>query len=131
VLQLQRRTLSKQSHTTSWHDLRMHGLLQQGLVHVCMPLTLVAFPTCLLFAACPTDPRQYKHIPEQHQLLHVVSEYLSDMNATSKKPQQLVLFQFALEHIVRISRIISTPGELCVGLRGGRVRFGVWGLPPL
>jgi hypothetical protein len=57
------------------------------------------------------EPKLYNHVKDEHQLLQVVGEYLGDMNATSKKPQPLVLFQFALEHVVRISRIISTPGK--------------------
>jgi hypothetical protein len=43
-------------------------------------------------------------------MLHVVGEYLADMNAGSKKPQHLVLFQFALEHVARISAVVSQPG---------------------
>jgi dynein heavy chain len=43
-------------------------------------------------------------------MLSVVGEYLSDMNAGSKKPQNLVLFQFALEHVARISAVVSQPG---------------------
>jgi dynein heavy chain len=52
----------------------------------------------------------YKDITDQDKMLHVVGEYLADMNAGSKKPQNLVLFQFALEHVARISRIITSPG---------------------
>lgn len=47
---------------------------------------------------------------ELSKMLHVVGEYLSDMNAGSKKPQNLVLFQFALEHVARISAVVSQPG---------------------
>lgn len=49
---------------------------------------------------------------DQSKMLSVVGEYLSDMNAGSKKPQNLVLFQFALEHVARISGVISQPGAL-------------------
>ncbi|KAF6266164.1 dynein heavy chain 9 [Scenedesmus sp. NREL 46B-D3] len=66
------------------------------------------------------DAKVYKDITDQDKMLHVVGEYLADMNAGSKKPQNLVLFQFALEHVARISRIITSPGgnALLVGLGG-------------
>ena len=43
----------------------------------------------------------------------MVNEYLSDYNAASKNPMQLVLFLFALEHVSRICRIITSPGGHC------------------
>ena len=46
-------------------------------------------------------------------MLTVVNEYLSDYNAASKNPMQLVLFLFALEHVSRICRIITSPGGRC------------------
>ncbi|WIA36351.1 hypothetical protein OEZ86_007670 [Tetradesmus obliquus] len=66
------------------------------------------------------DVKVYKDITDQDKMLHVVGENLADMNAGSKKPQNLVLFQFALEHVARISRIITSPGgnALLVGLGG-------------
>ena len=59
-------------------------------------------------------------ISDKTQLVQVCTEYLSDFNATSKKPMNLVLFSFALEHIVRICRVIKLPGgnALLVGLGG-------------
>lgn len=50
----------------------------------------------------------------------MAQEYLSDYNATSKAPMDLALFSFALEHIVRICRVITLPGgnALLVGLGG-------------
>lgn len=64
--------------------------------------------TCVRIA----DPRVYSDVSDQNKMLDVVGEYLADMNATSKKPQQLVLFQFALEHVAHIARIITSPGIL-------------------
>jgi dynein heavy chain, axonemal len=53
-------------------------------------------------------------------LINVCKEYLSNLNSTSKKPMNLVLFSFALEHVARICRIITLPGgnALLVGLGG-------------
>jgi hypothetical protein len=48
---------------------------------------------------------------DQSKMLHVVGEYLADMNAGNKKPHHLVLFQFALEHVARISAVVSQPGK--------------------
>lgn len=50
-------------------------------------------------------------------MLTVVNEYLSDYNAASKNPMQLVLFLFALEHVSRICRIITSPGGRCSASR--------------
>eukprot|EP00892_Ulva_mutabilis_P009854 jgi/Ulvmu1/7240/UM035_0027.1 len=66
------------------------------------------------------DPKLYRHVPDKEKLLQVAQEYLSDYNATSKAPMDLALFSFALEHIVRICRVITLPGgnTLLVGLGG-------------
>jgi hypothetical protein len=74
----------------------------------------------VLASAC-ADTKVYKDITDQDKMLHVVGEYLADMNAGSKKPQNLVLFQFALEHVARISRIITSPGaqSACNRLQAG------------
>jgi dynein heavy chain, axonemal len=52
----------------------------------------------------------YRAITDEGAMLATVSEALADMNTTSRQPQQLVLFRFALEHVARISRIITSPG---------------------
>ena len=58
------------------------------------------------------EPRVYTQVSDPTKMLGVLKEYLSDYNAISKKPMQLVLFQFALEHVSRICRIITSPGRV-------------------
>lgn len=66
------------------------------------------------------DPKVYTEVKDHAAMARVVAEYLSDFNATSKKPMHLVVFQFALEHVSRIARIITSPGghALLVGMGG-------------
>lgn len=86
-------------------------------IEVCLKHCWLVFTAGL---CCNADTKVYRDITDQEKMLHVVGEYLSDMNAGSKKPQNLVLFQFALEHLARISRVITSPGgnALLVGLGG-------------
>lgn len=66
------------------------------------------------------DPVLYVELRDPEELSQVVSTYLEEYNANSKAPMNLVLFTFALEHVVRISRILRQPGgnALLVGLGG-------------
>lgn len=61
-----------------------------------------------------------RYVADKEELMKVSQEYLADYNATSKTPMDLALFSFALEHIVRICRVITLPGgnALLVGLGG-------------
>ncbi|KAK3261578.1 hypothetical protein CYMTET_29517 [Cymbomonas tetramitiformis] len=66
------------------------------------------------------EPQLYEEILDSEKLLSVVQEYLSDYNAVSKKPMDLVLFLYALEHMCRVCRIIKQAGghALLVGVGG-------------
>lgn len=54
------------------------------------------------------------------QLQNVVDEYLSDYNSVSRKPMNLVMFLYALEHVARICRVLRHPWghALLVGVGG-------------
>ncbi|XP_053695545.1 dynein axonemal heavy chain 3 [Sabethes cyaneus] len=71
--------------------------------------------------------RVYDEVDNWAKLEKNMNFYLSEYNAHSKSPMNLVLFRFAIEHISRISRVLQMPRGhlLLVGLGGAGRRSSV------
>eukprot|EP01135_Chromosphaera_perkinsii_P002036 Nk52_evm83s215 gene=Nk52_evmTU83s215 len=66
------------------------------------------------------DNKLYDEIEDMDNLKSVIEGYLDEYNSQSKKKMNLVMFQFAIEHVSRVCRILLQPGGngLLVGVGG-------------
>ncbi|XP_062929153.1 dynein axonemal heavy chain 3-like [Mobula hypostoma] len=64
--------------------------------------------------------RAYDEITDMAELQNTIERYLDDFNRTSEAPMDLVMFNFVIEHISRVSRILRQPQGhgLLVGIGG-------------
>ena len=64
--------------------------------------------------------RPYEEIKDWDELKQSCEEALAQYNIVTDNPMNLVLFSFAIEHLLRISRIVKQPGghAMLVGVGG-------------
>ncbi|KAF9413227.1 hypothetical protein HW555_008507 [Spodoptera exigua] len=72
------------------------------------------------FANPKVDTRFYMETTNMEHLNSTVEAFLVEFNNMTKKPMNLVLFRFAIEHVSRICRVLTQPRShaLLVGLGG-------------
>jgi dynein heavy chain len=65
-------------------------------------------------------PRPYEEIRSYQDLQEAMDKALGSYNDISDKPMNLVLFSFAIDHLMRIARILKQPGgnALLIGVGG-------------
>ena len=56
------------------------------------------------------DDRPYVEVRDLQLLQKPDQDSLAEFNQTSKKPMELVMFMFAIEHVSRIARVLRMPG---------------------
>ena len=73
------------------------------------------------------DEKFYRENTNMNLLRESATSYLTEYNTTSRKPMDLVLFHFALEHLCKISRVLKQPQSnavlIGVGGSGRRILF--------
>ncbi|KAJ8737519.1 hypothetical protein PYW08_000114 [Mythimna loreyi] len=80
---------------------------------------IILQPPLLLFgdfinSAIPKENRNYAEIPDLPKLMVVAKEYLDEYNSTARAEMRLVLFQDAIEHIVRTARVLRAERGHCL-----------------
>lgn len=77
---------------------------------------IVLFGDFIIFGQARED-RIYEEIKDHEKLKSVLMDYLEDYNAVTGKDMKLILFQDAIEHITRLTRLLR--GERGNGLLVG------------
>ncbi|XP_052130991.1 dynein axonemal heavy chain 6 [Frankliniella occidentalis] len=83
-------------------------------------------PPTILFGdfmhpSTPNDERTYEEIKDMSKLQNILQDYLDDYNMTAAREMKLILFMDAVEHTIRIARILRSE-------RGNGLLVGVGGM---
>jgi len=91
---------------------------KNGKVDTIDEIRLLMFGDVL--APIGVSERPYEEIKDRDELRSSCDNSLELYNSSTDKPMNLVLFSFAIEHLLRISRIIKQPGghAMLVGVGG-------------
>lgn len=73
-----------------------------------------------MWAEVDQDTKGYREVTSMNSIRSSVMEYLSDYNIVSSPQLDLVLFDYAIEHLIRICRLLRQPygHALLIGLPG-------------
>jgi len=73
-----------------------------------------------IFTQFGMPERTYEEIKDKNQLQKAADDSLHQYNNLSDKPMNLVLFNYAIEHLLRVRRIVAQSGGhgLLVGVGG-------------
>ena len=72
------------------------------------------------FGEAKNEDKFYKEITDVDKFREIAENLLVKYNEVSRKPMDLTLFDFALEHLCRISRVLKQPEShmLVIGVGG-------------
>ncbi|EUB58895.1 Dynein heavy chain 7, axonemal [Echinococcus granulosus] len=74
----------------------------------------------LMFGDYMSDDQVYDEVANMQELKQRMQYFLDDYNSVTKTPMNLVLFQFAMEHVSRVARVLKQDAGHCllVGVGG-------------
>lgn len=66
------------------------------------------------------DTRSYLEVQDLEELRYVVESYLVEFNNMTKRPMNLTMFRYAVEHLSRVCRVLKQPrsNALLIGIGG-------------
>ena len=61
----------------------------------------------MIFVTQKNDEKFYKEVTDINKFRQIAEDLLVKYNEVSRKPMDLTLFDFAMEHLCRISRVLK------------------------